>query len=432
MTAFTQAEIIRAGDSSATPARDFIVQAGDSTTGSRDFIVKYVRLILVALPLALGVSSGSASTWSQASSSSSLLSSETQLLFALRRLIFVNALLQLSSANANIAPVNIILGAIQVKSGTVEFFSQQATTLSVLSGLWQFFRVNLGPGRVQVSSPSPGAQYPETGIVTIASGTADLKYLLRIWTILTHTLTISGFINQWPKASSVIQVSSSSANFSYRVRIASLQPSTVYLTSRLLNIISLKLAPLELALSSTATTLQYIRDFPLQQGVIQVSSSLTNIKDMKLKASPSTVTLSSGFAEFRLLPSGVLPAAPPTSSNFDGASYSITKTSAMAGRVVRRLMASKPTDPVLTLSYENITDQQAQLVLTNYDQSYGTFYGFDLPSAVTQGASSVLRTYLTLSGSSLKWFYAERPVVRSELKGVSSVQISLKARTVAR
>lgn len=432
MTTFNQAEIIRAGDSSASPARDFIVHAGDSTTGTRDFIVRYVRFILVGLPLALGVSSGSVTAWSQATSTSSVTSNQAQLLFALRRLIFLNALFQLSSSNANIAPVNIIPGAIQVKSGTVEFFNQQATSLSVLSNLWQVFQVNLGTGHIQVSSANPVPRTLETGTVSISPTEVDLKYLLRIWTILAHTLIVSGSINQWPKVSSVIQISSSTTDFVYKDRIASLQPGYVYLTSRLLNIIPRNLASLPLGVSSTQTTLRYIRDMGLKQSLIRVSSSLTNIKDMKLKADTGIIEVSSSFADLRLLPSGVLPAEVPTNSSFDGAAYSITKTSAMAGRVVRRLMASKPTDPVLTLTYENVSDQQAELVLASYDQSYGTFYGFDLPSAVTQGASTNLRTYLQLTGSSLKWHYAERPVVRSQSKGLSSVEISLKGRVMTR
>jgi hypothetical protein len=94
-------------------------------------------------------------------------------------------------------------------------------------------------------------------------------------------------------------------------------------------------------------------------------------------------------------------------------------------------MCSKLNDAQLTLEYVNVNDSLADEVLDAYDESYGTRYGFKLPPEVLTGADNSLLNYITLSGSSLKWFYANPPSVVSVQKGVCNLNVQLKARVEA-
>lgn len=117
------------------------------------------------------------------------------------------------------------------------------------------------------------------------------------------------------------------------------------------------------------------------------------------------------------------PSLRPTSRTFDPGSYPVKTFKAQSGAEARILYGSKRVDQVLTLSYDNVTDSQAEQFVTHYDEAKGTYLTFALPSEVRAGWKANASTLDTVSGAS--WRYEAPPVITSVKPGISSVQVKL-------
>lgn len=119
------------------------------------------------------------------------------------------------------------------------------------------------------------------------------------------------------------------------------------------------------------------------------------------------------------------PTLKPTSREFNPGDWPIKRYNAQSGAEVRILYGNRRTNATLSLSYDNITDANAQLFTTDYEAQLGTFRTFTLPSDVRAGwtgsASAIDAPPTAL------WRYDSAPVIQAVRPGRSSVTVSLVA-----
>lgn len=116
------------------------------------------------------------------------------------------------------------------------------------------------------------------------------------------------------------------------------------------------------------------------------------------------------------------PSLAPTARSFDPGDWPIKRFNSQSGAEIRILYGSQRVNARLELSYDNITDSEAQQFLTDYYSQLGTLRTFTVPSAVTAGTSVNMS-----APSQTNWRYDAQPTVSSVRPGVSSVRVSLVA-----
>ncbi len=119
------------------------------------------------------------------------------------------------------------------------------------------------------------------------------------------------------------------------------------------------------------------------------------------------------------------PTLTPTSREFTPGAWPIKSYNSQSGAEVRILYGSQRTNAKLSLSYENVTDANAQLFIDNYAANIGTLRTFTLPSAVRNGWSGSSATLDAPAGTA--WRYEGEPQLRSVRPGRSSVTVNLVA-----
>lgn len=103
---------------------------------------------------------------------------------------------------------------------------------------------------------------------------------------------------------------------------------------------------------------------------------------------------------------------------------------AQSGVTTRRLWGSRPAQAQLSLTFANITDDNAALILSAYHSAKGNTTELTLPDLLFSGASTTLQSWLKLvSGNTgLKWFFTEEPpTLESVSPGRSSVRVTITA-----
>ena len=117
------------------------------------------------------------------------------------------------------------------------------------------------------------------------------------------------------------------------------------------------------------------------------------------------------------------PSLPPTSRSFNPGDYPIKQFRAQSGAEVRILYGDSRTGMTLELSYDNITDSNAELFLTHYNETKGTYGTFAIPSGVKTGWTGTATAIDVNSVSA--WRYADAPSVTAVRPGRSSVRVQL-------
>jgi len=116
----------------------------------------------------------------------------------------------------------------------------------------------------------------------------------------------------------------------------------------------------------------------------------------------------------------------PTARSFDPGDWPVRSYRALDGAEVRLLYGSKRTGMTLTLSYDNITDANAELFLNHFNEMQGTFKTFVFSS--TPGVRKGWTGTPAAIGAEAwgnRWRYSEPPKVVSVRPGRSSVSVSL-------
>ena len=122
----------------------------------------------------------------------------------------------------------------------------------------------------------------------------------------------------------------------------------------------------------------------------------------------------------------------PTSRNYSPGEFPQTVFEAQNGAKTVLRYGNKRVNASLSLSFKNITDNQAAQILANYeninsDWDYLNFNGTDVLKGITP-TTSTLKTYVRESSSGLRWRYAKAPQVSSgTYPGVSNVSCSFVA-----
>jgi hypothetical protein len=119
------------------------------------------------------------------------------------------------------------------------------------------------------------------------------------------------------------------------------------------------------------------------------------------------------------------PTLKPTGREFSGGDFPIKRFNAQSGAEVRILYGNRRTNATLSLSYDNITDVNAQLFATDYAEQLGTFRTFTLPSEVRTGWTGAAATID--APPTARWRYDSAPVIQAVRPGRSSVTVSLVA-----
>lgn len=113
----------------------------------------------------------------------------------------------------------------------------------------------------------------------------------------------------------------------------------------------------------------------------------------------------------------------PASRAFTPGDFPSKSYKSQSGVETRILYGSRRTGGELSLSYENVTNANAQSFLTHYGETKGTYGTFSLPAGPYAGTTGTLLN----PGAGNRWRYAEPPQVTSVKNGYSTVQVKLVA-----
>jgi len=124
------------------------------------------------------------------------------------------------------------------------------------------------------------------------------------------------------------------------------------------------------------------------------------------------------------------PTIEPTSRSFTAPRWPTSGLTTQSGVTTRRLWGNRPSQAQLSLSFDNISDDNAGLIIAAYNTAKGATTELTLPAVLFNGASAALTGWLdtTSTGAGMKWFFAEEPpTVESVAPGRSSVRVALVA-----
>jgi hypothetical protein len=277
------------------------------------------------------------------------------------------------------------------------------------------------------SSPVTAPWATESGAIQIGSGSLTAT-LIRELTLLSSTITLaSGVIDQWSLQSSELRLSSTAPILVYS-RQVSLTTFDLGIYSSITKLYFNTLESASVLIGSSSTQISSQLSMQLLPSVIQISSPQAVFKNNFLVGFSSQILIGSGRAELRRILTGYLPPFAPTNMSFEAPRYGIERVYAMSGGATRKLMCSRPSNAMLTIDYENISDIDARRVADAYDESYGERYGFFLPDELLASATPAVANYIRLTGTLNKWYFEERPVIQSVFKGVSTLTVQLKSR----
>jgi len=122
------------------------------------------------------------------------------------------------------------------------------------------------------------------------------------------------------------------------------------------------------------------------------------------------------------------PALNPTARTFDPGSYPVRTFKAQNGSETRILYGSSRTEMKLSLTYANISDANAELFVTHYDDRQGTFKTFSaskLGSSILDGWDGAGSTLRKNPDSTARYRYESAPVITQVANGISTVTVNL-------
>jgi hypothetical protein len=117
------------------------------------------------------------------------------------------------------------------------------------------------------------------------------------------------------------------------------------------------------------------------------------------------------------------PALKPTARDFDPGDWPVKTYNAQSGAEIRILYGDTRTQMKLSLNYDNISDTQADLFLSHYNEVKGTYNTFDISTEAKTGWTGA--TSSIDAGTGNKWRYADPPQVTAVRPGRSSVRVNL-------
>jgi hypothetical protein len=122
-----------------------------------------------------------------------------------------------------------------------------------------------------------------------------------------------------------------------------------------------------------------------------------------------------------------LPNLRPSSRTFTPGDYPVKTFRSQNGAEARILYGNKRIGGTLELTYQNISDADADLFMSGYDAAKGTFLAFDLPDNARIGWTGNASTFVPQAG--LRYRYSESPKIESIKRGRSTVTVQLVVTT---
>ncbi len=118
------------------------------------------------------------------------------------------------------------------------------------------------------------------------------------------------------------------------------------------------------------------------------------------------------------------PNVAPSGRRYTPGDFPQTEFKSQNGTLTILRYGNRRVDSTLSLEFRNITDENAALILENYELVNKTLNHVTFTEATgAAGASGALVGYLReTNGSKLQWRYAQPPQVTSVFKGRSTVQ----------
>jgi len=120
------------------------------------------------------------------------------------------------------------------------------------------------------------------------------------------------------------------------------------------------------------------------------------------------------------------PAITPSSRRFKAPQFPVTAVVSQSGATTRRLWGSRAVQAELSMTYRNIPDDQAALIVEHYDDCNGPITAATLPDATWNGASADLQSFMKLDdyGTGIDWYFSNAPTVNNVFPGISTVQVA--------
>lgn len=125
------------------------------------------------------------------------------------------------------------------------------------------------------------------------------------------------------------------------------------------------------------------------------------------------------------------PAIQPTSRAFRAPQWPVTGLRSQQGMTTLRLWASLPSEGELALGFQNISDDNATLIMAAYESARGPVDNLTLPAIIFNGMSANLLTYINNAtiNNGLTWHFSasEAPQLQSITCDIASVSVLLTA-----
>jgi hypothetical protein len=119
------------------------------------------------------------------------------------------------------------------------------------------------------------------------------------------------------------------------------------------------------------------------------------------------------------------PALRPTSRTYTAPEYALLSPQYVGTVSYPRLLGSKPGKAKLSLSFENIPDGDAALIIASWMNSLTGFLPITLPTEIVAGIDDAGLASRIQTGQHLDWFFDGPPKQNSVIKGLSTVQVEL-------
>lgn len=119
------------------------------------------------------------------------------------------------------------------------------------------------------------------------------------------------------------------------------------------------------------------------------------------------------------------PAFRPTTRSYSAPEFSQLNPLFVNSIAYPRLLGSKPGKAKLTLSFDNIPDSDAALIIAAYMNTLTGFLPIDLPPEIVAGIDDTSLALRIQTGQHLEWYFDGPPKQSSVSSGISTVQVDL-------
>lgn len=133
--------------------------------------------------------------------------------------------------------------------------------------------------------------------------------------------------------------------------------------------------------------------------------------------------LTGGVLNFSISRQEVFGVQRPASRRFKPGSHYLTRTETFSGSECLRIWGTTSQDATLEVDYSNIFESTALQILQLYEKVYGGYASVALPADMLAGAGETLKGEIRLSGTKMRWYFAEPPRITAVFPGVCNVSV---------